>query len=180
MLRIYAVFRVLKNKAVWLFWQVPCADWDKTLQVKPDFLVRHTGISLLEILLMMGLLAMIILPFTLLMSQNAQLSRSLYIQSTRSLFQSSASDQMDPLRSDYYTQFNNTTMATSLSESGQVIPFIIQVDTINSDIFKKTAYLYTYNNITDSVNAPRTIHKMFQVSDTFRLRCGNSNALMDH
>lgn len=142
-------------------------------------LLKHTGISLVEVLLILSLMAATILPFTLLISQNAQISRGTYIQSTRSLFQANSDSQMDPLRSDYYTQFNDTTMTTSLSESGQTIPYMVKVDTTNSDIFKKTAHLYTYNNTTDAVSSPRTIHTIFQTANTFRLRCGSNNSLMD-
>lgn len=137
------------------------------------------GFSLIEVLLIMTLLSATILPFTLLISQNSQISRGIYIQSTRSLLQSNAADQMDPLRPDYYTQFHDTTMTTSLSESGQTIPYMVTVDTGNSDTFQKSANLYTYNNATDAVSSPRTIHTIFQSSDTFRLRCGTSNSLMD-
>lgn len=128
----------------------------------------------------MTLLSATILPFTLLISQNSQLSRGIYIQSTRGLMQANAADQMDPLRSDYYTQFNDTTMTTTLSESGQTIPYMVTVDTGNSDTFQKTANFYTYNNATDAVSSPRTVHTMFQSFDTFRLRCGSSNMLMDN
>jgi Tfp pilus assembly protein PilV len=140
---------------------------------------RQPGISLVEVLLTLTLMAATILPLIVLISQNAQISRSTYIQSTRSLFQANASSQMDPLRSDYYTQFNDTTMTTSLSESGQTIPYMAKVDTTNSDTFKKKSYLYTYSSIDDAVNAPRTIHNIFQTASTFRLRCGRNDSLMD-
>src|SRR5689334_18001601 len=130
------------------------------IQANNDEARRHAGISLVEVLLILSLMAATILPFTLLISQNAQISRGTYIQSTRSLFQANADSHIDPLRSDYYTQFNDTTMTTSLSESGQTIPYMVKMDTTNSDIFKKTAYLYTYNNATDAVSSPRTIHTM--------------------
>jgi Tfp pilus assembly protein PilV len=137
------------------------------------------GISLIEVLLVLALMSATILPFTLLIGQNSQNSRGVYIQSTRSLLQASAADQMDALRSDYYTQFNDTTMTTSLSDLGQTIPYMVKVDTANSDIFNKTAYLYVYTNTTDATSSPRTLHMLFESSDTFRLRCGTSNALMD-
>lgn len=140
---------------------------------------RHQGFSLVEVLLIMVLLTMTILPFTLLISQNSQLVRGIYLQSTKSLFQANAGYQMDPLRPDYYTQFHDSTMTTTLTDSGGTIPYMVYVDTANSDVFKKTAYLYTYNNSTDAVSAPRTIHKIFQDTDIFRLRCGSSSALLD-
>lgn len=141
--------------------------------------IWHKGVSLVEVLLILSLISVTVLPFMLLISQNSQLSRGVYIQSTRSLFQSNAGDMMDPLRPDFYTQFNDSVMNTGLSESGQTIPYMTQMDTTNSDTFKKTAYLYTYNNSSDAVSSPRTIHKLFQSTDTFRLRCGTSNALFD-
>jgi Tfp pilus assembly protein PilV len=139
----------------------------------------QSGISLIEVLLVLALLSATILPFTLMINQNSQNSRGVYIQSTRSLFQASAADQMDASRSDYYTQFNDTTMTTSLSDLGQTIPYMVKVDTANSDIFNKTAYLYTYTNTTDATTSPRTLHMLFEGSDTFRLSCGSSNSFMD-
>lgn len=141
--------------------------------------IRHSGVSLVEVLMMLALMAATILPVTLLISQNAQVVRKVYIESTRGLFQASKEDQMDPLRPDYYTQFHDTTMTTSLTDSGQVIPYMVNVDTTNSDTFQKTSYLYTYNQTTDASSAPRTIYKTFQTADIFRIRCGSNNALID-
>lgn len=146
---------------------------------RPDNADYQQGVSLLEVLLILALMSATILPFTLLTGQIAQNSRGVYIQSTRSLFQANVADQMDAGRPDYYTQFNDTAMATSLTESGQSIPYMLRADTANSDTFSKTAYLYTYNNSTDAVSSPRTIATVFKSTDTFRLRCGSSNALMD-
>lgn len=150
-----------------------------TSKPKPNNIHCQQGISLLEVLLVLTLIAATILPFTLLTSQLAQNSRRVYIQSTRSLFQSNVADQMDAGRPDYYTQFHDSVMATNLTESGQTIPYMFRMDTANSDTFNKTAYLYTYNNSTDATSSPRTLATLFKSSDTFRLRCGSSNALMD-
>lgn len=133
----------------------------------------------MEVLLILTLMAATILPVTLLISQNAQVIRRVYIESTRSLFQASTVDQMDPLRSDYYTQFHDTTKSTSLADSGQTIPYMVQVDTTNSNTFQKTSYLYTYNQTADADSAPRTIYKAFQSTDVFRIRCGNTALLTD-
>jgi Tfp pilus assembly protein PilV len=140
---------------------------------------RQAGISLVEVLLLLTLMSVTILPVTLLISQNAGVVRSVYIESTRSLFQANVADQKDPLRSDFHTQFHDTTMSTTLVESGQTIPYMVRMDTTNSDALRKTAFLYTYNNTTDAMSAPRSAHQIYQASDVFRLRCGRSEALID-
>jgi len=141
--------------------------------------ISQPGFSLVEVMLILVLLSATVLPVTLVLSQTSLLTRSVYIQSTRSLFLANAVAQMDPLRSDYYALFNDSSMDTTLSESGQTIPVMTKMDTANSDTFTKTIYLYTYNAASDSTNSPRTIHTIFRSTGAFRLRCGSSSSLMD-
>jgi Tfp pilus assembly protein PilV len=137
------------------------------------------GLSLVEVLLIMALLSAMVLPFALIMNQTTQLSRNTYLQSTRSMFLSEASDQMDASRSDYYQQFNDTTMNTGLNESGQTIPYMTVVDSTNSDTFKRTANLYTYKTLSDAVSVPSYNVQLFKNNTVFRMRCGNTSNLMD-
>jgi len=137
------------------------------------------GTSLVEVLLCLTLLSLTVLPFTLMLGQNMQLSKKVYIQSTRSMFLSSAPDQMDFVRSDYYQQFNDSSMNTALSESGQTIPYMTTVDTTNSDAMKRTAYLYSYDNTTDATSSPHYSLLLYDAAATLRRRCGSSSAMMD-
>lgn len=141
--------------------------------------LKRKGFSLVEVLLIMVLLSATVLPFTLMLTQTAQLSRGVNIQSTRGLALSSAADQMDASRADYYDAFHDTTMSTSLSESGQTIPMMTVVDTTNSNSFNKTSYLYSYNNSSDAVSSPRSMVALFNSSDVLRMRCGNASGLID-
>jgi Malectin domain len=120
-----------------------------------------------------------VLPFTLLLSQSAGLSRGTYVQSTKNTFFSSAADQMDGTRLDYTTAFNDTTMETTVSESGQTIPVMNIVDTNNSNAFTKIAALYYYTNTTDSTNSPAMSMAEYKTSDVIRMRCGNTAAYQD-
>src|SRR5690242_5515113 len=80
----------------------------------------QSGFSLVEVLFCITFISLIMMPLILVLGQTMQSSRAVYIQSTKSIFMASASDQMDATRSDYYSQFNDTTTmnTTNLSESG--------------------------------------------------------------
>src|SRR5687767_11095510 len=112
------------------------------------------GFSLVEALLAMAFLSLIIIPFILLFNQTTQISKGVYAQSTRSLILSSSPDQMDATRIDYYDAVNDTTINTSISDSGQVLPFMTVEDTTNSNNFNKTAYFYAYPNNSTVVTSP--------------------------
>jgi hypothetical protein len=128
--------------------------------------------------MILGLLSVTILPFTLMLSQSAILSKGVYVASTRNLFSVNTADQMDAARSDY-AQFNDAAMDTSLSESGQVLPFRVIVDTTNSDTFTKIASLYFYNNASDPASSPISTSNLFKAFDVFRQRCGSTDNLID-
>lgn len=90
------------------------------------------GFSLLEVLLIIGMLSVTILPFTLLMSQTAGNARGAYLQSSRSILLNSMMDEATIDRNFYYPQYSHA-MNSSVSESGQVLPFRRAVDTTASE-----------------------------------------------
>ena len=61
-------------------------------------------------------------------------------------------------------------MSSSVSESGQALPFRRAVDTTASDVFEKTVYFYLYNNASDAANAPRYKTKAIFKRDVMRVR----------
>jgi len=147
--------------------------------MKPAHLTATQGFSLVEVLFCMVFVSLIMLPLILVLGQTMQSSRGVYIQSTRGIFVSSASDQMDAYRSDYYQQFNDTTMNTNLSESGQTLPYMNKVDTTNSDTFQRMAYLYSYDSTSSATSSPRYDSLMYNSTTLIRLRCGNTSSFLD-
>jgi len=140
---------------------------------------HQKGFSLVEVLLVMAFLSVMILPFTLLLSQTSGLSKGTYVQSTKNTFFSSAADQMDGTRQDYYTAFHDTTMDATLVESGQTLPIMNVMDVTNSDAFTKVAALYYYTNTTDPTNSPKSSMAEYKTTDVIRMRCGNTAAYLD-
>ena len=140
---------------------------------------HQKGFSLVEVLLVMAFLSVMILPFTLLLSQTSSLSKGTYVQSTKNTFFSSAADQMDGTRQDYYTAFHDTTMDATLVESGQTLPIMNVMDVTNSDTFTKVAALYYYTNTTDPTTSPKSSMAEYKTTDVIRLNCGNVNDFLD-
>ncbi len=141
------------------------------------------GFSLMEVLLIIGMLSVTILPFTLMISQTAGNARGAYIQSTRSIVLNSLMDETSVDR-NYYKLLYHTGASnnTNITESGQVIPFRRMVDDQNtgaSDTFKKTVYYYLYNNNSDAANAPRYKTRITDQRTTMRVRLGTPNAYVD-
>jgi Tfp pilus assembly protein PilV len=158
------------------------------LKAKPDStcLIEHklafqapSGFSLIEVMFILVFLSLIIVPFTIVTNQSARFSKSVYVQSSRNLSISSASDLMDPDRQDYYSTFNDSAISAWSTDSGQDIPFMTKVDTTNTNAFTKTAYLYAYNNVTDSTSSPTYAMTLFNSSDIVRMRCGSTSAFTD-
>jgi hypothetical protein len=150
----------------------------------PAFSNQKAGFSLIEVMMIMVLLSLTIVPFTLMASQTAKISRGVYLQSSRKIALASSPDQMDPDRQDYYTAFDNTSLTVStttqtVTDSGQTIPFLTRVDTANTDAFDKTAYVYAYTDTTDAANTPKYTLTMFNSSDIVRMRCGNTASFVD-
>lgn len=139
-----------------------------------------SGFSLIEMLLVITLLSLTILPLTLMTSQNFQLARGTYIQSTRSLAMNRLSTEMLGNRPDFKTSFQqNSLNTTDIIESGEGIAYRRSVDTATSDILQKNSYLYFYNNSTDASGAARNRLKVYQLENSFRLRLGSATPLID-
>lgn len=149
------------------------------IPMKPANSTCNPGFSLVEVLFCITFIALIMLPLILVLGQTAQSSRGVYIQSTKGVFVSSASDQMDAYRSDYYQQFNDSSMNNNLSESGQTLPYMTKVDTTNSDTFQRMAYLYSYDSTASATSAPRYDTLMYNSNSVIRLRCGNTSSFLD-
>lgn len=133
----------------------------------------------MEVILSLALLSAMLLPLTLMVNQTAQTSKLAAFQSSRGLFLSEATAQMDANRGDYYQQFNDSGMNTSLTDSGQTIPYMTVIDTSKSNTFTRAGNLYAFSKTTDAVSAPRYQLPLFQTSNVFRMRCGNTANLMD-
>jgi Tfp pilus assembly protein PilV len=133
-----------------------------------------TGVSLVEVLLMLSLLAITLMPASVVVSQAALNSRAAYIQSSRALLLSDFRDEMDSDRLTYQSLFNDAAMNTGLSDSGQVIPFMRKVDVSNSDTFKRTVYFYQYASASDLVISPQSKVTLVQTVPEFRLSCGRT------
>jgi len=86
---------------------------------------------------------------------------------------------MDGTRQDYYTAFHDTTMETTLVESGQTLPIMNVMDVTNSDAFTKVAALYYYTNTTDSTNSPKSSMAEYKTTDVVRMRCGSTSTYLD-
>lgn len=130
---------------------------------------RHAGFSLMEVLLIIALLSATILPFAILMSQTADNARGVYLQSSRSILLNSLTDEATVERNTFVQSYANT-MNSTVTESGQVLPFRRQPDAGASDTFQKTIYFYLYNNTTDSPDNPRYKTKLVLNRDTLRVR----------
>lgn len=152
----------------------------------PDPVLRRNkvtaGFSLVEVLLIISMLSLIMVPYTLVMSQTTQGSRGLYLQSTRSILLNSLLDEMDPERTTYYFRFNDSSMDTTVSESGQTIPIMRKVDVTNSgatDSLKRTVNFYLYNNSTDANTAYRYKTRVVQSVRNLRQRTGTGVSMID-
>jgi prepilin-type N-terminal cleavage/methylation domain-containing protein len=142
---------------------------------QPEF----PGFSLLELLLVLSILAISVIPVTLLTGQAATSNKQVLISSGRSIVMDSLASEMSVERADFNTQFNNNAKITTISESGQTIPYLRKVDTSNSNVFKRTVYSYIYNNTADADNNALLKTTTVQMQNELRLRCGSSSGLID-
>ena len=143
----------------------------------------QAGFSLVEVLLIISMLSAIIIPFTLIMTQTAQTSRGGYLQSTRSILLNSLKDEIDPDEPNFVSRFTDSSMNTSVSESGQTIPYMRVVDATNSGAttsMKRTTDFYLYNNSTDATSSPRYKTTLIQYAKVLRYRFGNTNSSIDN
>jgi Tfp pilus assembly protein PilV len=142
-----------------------------------------TGFSLIEVLLIIAMLSLMMIPFTLIMTQTAQMSRGGYLQSSRSLLLNSLKDELSPDDPNFVNRFTDSSMNTSVSESGQFLPYMRVVDITNSGAtvsMKRTTHFYLYNNSTDATGSPRYKSTTIQNATALRFRFGNTDAVIDN
>ncbi|WP_373531019.1 malectin domain-containing carbohydrate-binding protein [Vampirovibrio sp.] len=130
------------------------------------------GFSLIEVLLIVAMLSITILPFTVLMSQTAGNARGAYLQSSRSILMNSIMDEANVDR-DYFVQSYSNALVSTVTESGQALPYRRVVDTAASSVFEKVVYFYLYNNAADAANAPRYKTRINFKRDVMRVRFNN-------
>jgi Tfp pilus assembly protein PilV len=140
----------------------------------------QSGFSLVEVLMIITFMSTIIIPFTLLLSQTSRTSRGTYIQSSRSILMNHLMDEMDPDRTTFYSLYNNGSMNTATSESGQVIPYMRKVDNSKSNALKRTTYLYLYNNASDAATSPRYKTTLVQTADEYLVAVGSTANIIDN
>jgi Tfp pilus assembly protein PilV len=140
---------------------------------------RKNGVSLIEVILAFALFSVLSLSMLQLISQVARNSKGTYIQSTRSLLLNRQMDEMSTNRGNFTSLFNDASMNTSLSDSGQVIPYMRKIDATNSNTFKRVSYFYLYNQTTDPVTSAWYKAPLTQTTDEFRIRIGNTSNLID-
>ena len=151
----------------------------------PDSIQRHAagGLSLIEILLIMVLISATVVGFMMVVSQNRQTARGMYLESSRSLLFNDLLSEMNVDRPTFATLFTDGSMNTSISESGQTLPYRRVVDLTNAGAttaMKRTIHFYLYNNATDATNAPRYKTAVTQSTNVLRLRFGNTTGLIDN
>lgn len=113
-------------------------------------------------------------PLLISYSQTTQLTKNTYVHATRADLVQSLAAQMDLNRADY-ALFNDSTMQTSVSESGEVIPYYRAIDFTNSTVFDKILHLYIYRDAGDALSNPLSRSTVRQSVDAFRINCGGDN-----
>lgn len=143
---------------------------------------RPSGFSLIEVLMCITLVALLMLPFTMVMGSTAQSARLAYIQSTRAILLNSLKSETIPGSPNYVTNFTISSMNTSISDSGQIIPFMRVVDATTSgatNALKRTTLFYLYNNSTDATSSARYRTTVVDYPKVYRMRFGNSVDVID-
>lgn len=141
----------------------------------------NQGFSLLEVLMCITMLTLIMLPFTLMTTQSGQMARLHYIQSTRTILLNSLKNELAPGDPNFVANYTDGSMNTSVSDSGQSIPYRVMADTTTAGAttsMKRTAHFYLYNNSTDATNAPRYSSTLVQYPKVIRQRM-ESSGLVD-
>lgn len=130
-------------------------------------------------MLILAFLSTSILPYMLMLGQASSSSRGIYTQSTRSLLLNNALNELEPERPTFYTNYHNSSMNTSYTESGSTIPFRETVSTSTADCMKRTTYFYIYKTSTDATNAARILTAIPLSSEQMFINAGNSSSVMD-
>lgn len=148
----------------------------------PGFRKAQAGFSLVEVLLCMTMVALLMLPFTLVMTSTSQSARAAYLQSSRTILLNTLKNEASPNNPAYVSTFTDGAMNTTFSDSGQVIPYKRLVDATTSgatNAMKRTTLFYIYNNASDATNAARYKSSMVDYPKVFRMRMGSSSDVID-
>lgn len=142
-----------------------------------------SGLSLIEILLILVLVSATIVGFMMVVSQNRQSAKGMYVESSRSLILNSLLSETDVGRPTFFALFSDPSINSSASESGQTVPYARVVDIYNagaSNAMKRTMYFYLWNKSTDAATAHRYRTSIVQSIPVLRMRLGNTAGLIDN
>lgn len=140
----------------------------------------ENGFFLLEVLMSITMLALIILPFTLMTTQSGQVARLSYIQSTRTILLNSLKNELAPGDPNFVANYTDGSMNTGVTDSGQVVPSQVVADTTTAGAttsMKRSTHFYLYNNSTDATNAPRYSSTVVQYPKVIRQRMESSGLI---
>jgi prepilin-type N-terminal cleavage/methylation domain-containing protein len=151
----------------------------------PGIANAKPGFSLIEVLMVISMLSIIIIPFTMLMTQTTQNSQGAYTQANRSTLANTMASQIEPGRQPLYTLLHNASQRSIYKEPNSTftgtratIPFISQQDSTNSNALTKKLHLYEYKEgAADS--SPRHSTLLYDSSDEIRIDLGNYGTLTD-
>ena len=135
-----------------------------------------SGVSLIEVMLIMLLMASTVMPYMVMVNQLRQTAKSGFVQSSRSLLVNSRLAETSPQIPTFQTTFNDGSNQT-VQESGDNIPTLRKADATNSNIFQRQSYLYLYNTAGSSVLA-KTLS--FQNTDVYRLAVNKTQNTVDN
>lgn len=143
---------------------------------------QQSGFTLLEVLLCLTMLALIMLPFTTTMVSVASSARGAYLQSTRTIMLNSLRNETTPTDPNYVSNFTDSSMNTSISDTGQTMPFRRSVDATTTNAtnsLKRTTLFYLYTNSTDTSSAPRYKTTVINYPKSIRIHFAGSGGIID-
>jgi hypothetical protein len=133
----------------------------------------RTGISLIEVLLCIVLLASFTLPMALLLQRSGVNSRGVELNTARQVVFNRILNDIDPENPDFYNTYNKAAMQT-ITVNGLTIPYITKVDDANSNALKRRVHIYLYRNSTDALSAPYYSYTVNYNLDELRIDCGET------
>ena len=159
-----------------------CARAGDTLG-RPPAARRRTaalyGISLIEAVLCMAMLAVFVLPITLVLQNSSANSRTVSIQEARQIAFARILHDIEPERLDFYTAYNQSTIQTITVTGGITIPYITKVDDGNSNAFKRRVHVFLCQETSGATCTPLSSEYSYTQNyllDEIRIDCGNTTA----
>lgn len=141
-----------------------------------------SGFSLLEVLMCLTMVTLLLLPLTIALGSGAQSARGAYMQSTRSILLNSLKNETTPTSPTYVANFTDGADVTTVTDSGQVMPYRRIVNTTTAGAtyaMKRTTLFYIYTNATDASNAARYRTNLISYPKVFRMRFGDTPGVID-